>query len=62
MFGRSGEFLYGVWKVSGMSLEGVWKVIGSFLDQIQIQSNLNSCKYHLASWATKLTRGFTKIK
>ena len=40
MFGRSGECLYGVWKVSEMSLEGVWKVIGSFLflDQLEIQS------------------------
>ena len=38
MFGRSGECLYGVWKVSERSLEGVWKVIGSFLDQLEIQS------------------------
>ena len=39
--------MYGVWKLSGMSLEGVWKVIGNFLDQVGIQSKLNSCKYHL---------------
>ena len=62
VFGWSGECLSGVWKVSGKSPEGVWKVFGSFLDQDGIQSKLNSCKYHLASWATKLTLGFTKIK
>ena len=56
------EGLDSVWKLSGMSLEGVWKVIGSFLDQVEIQSKLNSCKYHLASWATKLAWDFTKIK
>ena len=30
--------------------------------QLEIQSKLNSCKYYLASWATKLTLGFTEIK
>ena len=53
MFGRSGYCLYGVWKLSGMSLEGVWKIIASFLDQVGIQSKMNSCKCHLPSWATK---------
>ena len=48
--------------MSGKSQEGVGKVIGSFLDQDGIQSKLNSCRYHLASWATKLTLDFTKIK
>ena len=32
--GRSGECLYGVWKVSGRSQEGVWKVIGTFLSGV----------------------------
>ena len=54
MFGRSGECLYGVWKVSERSLEGVWKVIGSFLDQLEIQS-----KFNLLS---TLTWDFTMIK
>ena len=56
------EGLESVWRVSGMSLEGVWKVIGTFLDQVDTQSKLNSCKYHLVSWATNLTWDFTKIK
>ena len=54
MFERSGECLYGVWKVSERSLEGVWKVIGSFLDQLEIQS-----KFNLLS---TLTWDFTMIK
>ena len=62
MFGWSGECLYGVWNVSGKSPEGVWKVLGSFLDQDGIQSKLNTCKYHLSTWATKLSLDFTKVK
>ena len=45
----------GVWRMFG-------RLIGIFLDQVGIQSKLNSCKHHLASWATKLTWYFTKIK